>query len=206
LEGYFPIRHFCELSGISADTAYHRALRGTAPAFKDKSGKWFLYYCDDEPDCPEGYCSIDEYARIHNVNASCVRERLKRKAIPENDYIRKKIPVRDVKKGSRIRIFIKKDTPFASKAQLYRHSFNSSIYRNCPDGFMPLPEWIKQEGVASYDAYNWIRNEFLKTLKINRHYYIPNGITVESVYLAMDMRRKERKEWSQNQKPLPMEA
>lgn len=200
MEGYFPIRQFCELSGISADTAYHRALRGTSPAFKDKSGKWFIYFCDDEPDCPEGFCSIDEYARMYGVNTNCIRIRIRAGNITEKDYIRKKVPVRDIKKGCRERLFIRKSAPFLKKSQLIRNSNNSRIYKKCPDGYIPLSKWAENEGVLKYDCYNWIKNEYLKPLKLDGHYYIPEGMTVETVYLYMDARRKENEEWLQSQK------
>lgn len=143
MEGYFPINQYCELTGLKKDTAYHRGIRGTIPAFKDAEGRWFFYFCNDEPDAPEGFYTLAEYAKDHNLAPHEVYYAIKCRRIIESDVVVKVIHPKTAKGGRSRLTFVRKDAVILPKKE--RDHGYQIIAQLCPEGYIPVNAWIKRE-------------------------------------------------------------
>ena len=192
MEGYFPINQYCELTGLKKDTAYHRGIRGTIPAFKDAEGRWFFYFCNDEPDAPEGFCTIKEYAVAHDLKLKDIYYAIKCKRFVEGDVIVKAYHPKSARGGRSRLTYIREEAVMLPKKK--RDHGYQKIIQMCPEGYIPINAWIEREHVKMYNAYNWINFDYLPCIKHEKHRYIPMEITIDDVYSNMEKARMERKE------------
>ena len=193
MEGYFPIQEYCKLAGVSEDTAYHRAIRNSIPSFEDKDGRKFLYFCNDAPDIPEGWCTLKEFAEMHNVNRNTVYKHIRKGHIP-NDCV-KKVTLTGISKinGPGTIIIIQKDVPYTDMINYRQTEYQTQLIKALsPDGYIPAAEFAKANGLPRYRIYNDINRGFILSIKSNGHIYVPNNLTMDTII----ENRRARKEWS----------
>ena len=193
MEGYFPIQEYCKLAGVSEDTAYHRAIRNSIPSFEGKDGRTFLYFCNDAPDIPEGWCTLKEFAEMHNVNRSAVYKQVKKGHIP-NDCV-KKVTLTGISKlnGPGTIIIIQKDVPYTAMMKERQTKYQTQLIKALsPEGYIPAAEFAKANGIPKYQVYNDINRGFILSIKSYGHLYVPNDLTIDII----NEHRRARKEWS----------
>jgi len=152
MEGYFSIKSYCELTGVSSDTAYHRVNRNEVEAIKEKDGRYFIYYSDENISVPENFVTLEDYAKANGLTVNCVRNRSRCGFYKEKDIFK-------ADKCSRNGKIVK--TVYINKYAVGRPKIMS---RHCardhaPKGFLSVPEWVSREGVHVSYGYYLIRND-----------------------------------------------
>ena len=156
MEGYYPIRAYCELAKVSKDTAYHRAIRKEVPSFKDEEGKLFIYYSDYT--VPDGFVTLKEYAAEHNTKANTVRQYIRLGNYKAEDVFR--MP-EEITTPSHRCIYIKKDAEICKKVDL-----------NCPPGHLNAMEWCAKYNVSRPNLSQKILHGKIKPVKVGRYIYL----------------------------------
>ena len=182
MEGFFPICQYCEITGVKKNTAHRRAERGSVEAFKNKEGRWFLYFCDDKEIAPEGYVKFKDYADSHGISESTLHNYVQQGRISKDNILTvKKVLTSAIIKGSKKRIYIKKDAPLQRKD---RKECSLLILRilKPSDDYLTVDEWSKRENIKNYTSYYWIKYGYLKYTNVEKHYYIPKTETIDTVF------------------------
>ena len=178
MEGYFPVEKYCELTGVSRDTAYHRAIRGTIDGFKNKHNRWFLYFCDESDHIPEGFIHPKAYASMHGVTLSAILTRIRKGMFDEGNIcrIRRLTPKGLIKEGT----YIRKDAKFLDKREyLLAAEQNYIMNLSRPIGYLTVSEWSERENVPKYKVYSMIKYHKIPSCKNFDHWYIHGSIHYE---------------------------
>ena len=192
MEGYFPVTQYCQLTGVSKDTAHHRAIRGTVESFKNKHGRWFLYFSDENKPIPEGYIHIDDYARMHHKDPRSVRALIRKNRFQEGDIY---YHCWMTKYGAHMK------SPYVREAAEYPNDQRYDItqrnrevmnkYR--PEGYLTVPEFSEGEECQACYVYNRINVGKIRSAKcVGGHWYVPETLTIEEVYTYGHKIRGER--------------
>ena len=165
MEGYFSIKSYCELTGVSSDTAYHRVNRNEVEAIKEKNGRYFIYYSDENISVPENFITLEDYAKANGLTVTCVRNRIRRSFYKEQDIF---------KADKRFRNGRMVKTVYINKYAVGRpkYMFKHCARDNAPKGFLSVPEWAAREGVSKSHPYSLIRNEKIPYIIEDGFYYI----------------------------------
>ena len=176
MEAYLSAFDYCEKTGTKKDTALHRAIRGTVPAFQDQNGRWFLYYNDDEEQkIPEGYITIEEYAKRNNIRVGICKSVLKDGLFNKEDI---KIVYGKGYHGRQYSNVIIRENAIAPDIlpRIYANEkMLHIIYLDCPNGYITVREYCKQMGIDSYHksrVYQQIYAGKIPAIKYKGHYYI----------------------------------
>ena len=161
MEGYFPIEEYVELAKVNRNTAYVRVYRGQVDAFKDKNGRWFIYFSDEtgikrrsyyDRIVPEGYMKMSDWAEAHGKTYQSVLGCVKRGKFAQGDLYR-------IGRG----IFIKNEAvPDTRKL----------IIRKCPSGYLSVKEWAEQNDVEHKTAMQYVTDGRIPSVKIGKYRYI----------------------------------
>ena len=192
MEGYFPVAQYCEMTGISKDTAHHRAIRGTVESFKNKYGRWFLYFCDETKPIPEGYIHLNDYAKAHNKTPKAVYSMVRKNRFLENEV---HYHTWMTTGGAH------RTTPYILETAEYpgdriRENYFGTkriMIENRPDGYITVSEFCKREDCGTYYVYNRINAGKIRDVKmIGGHWYVPETLTIKEVYKYGHKNRGER--------------
>ena len=193
MEGYFPVSAYAKFEGISKDAAFHRYYRNDVPGFKHEDGRIFLYFNSKEKHpvpiakCPEGFLPIAEYADINGENPACLRERiLSGRIIPPDALV--------VPYGKQRKYYIRAD--YDCKATKYLHMQKNpaqiELYKNRPEGYLTVNEWIEKYGVKRNSASAYIYRGIIPSVKVEKHRYIHKDTKPPEGYTPGKVGRKEK--------------
>ena len=165
MEGYFSIKSYCELTGVSSDTAYHRVNRNEVEAIKEKDGRYFIYYSDENISVPENFITLEDYAKANGLTVNCVRNRIRYGFYKEKDIFK-------ADKCSHNGRIVK--TVYINKYAVERPKkmFKHCARDNAPKGFLSVIEWAAREGLTKSYPYFLIRNEKIPYIIEDGYYYI----------------------------------
>ena len=165
MEGYFSIKSYCELTGVSSDTAYHRVNRNEVEAIKEKDGRYFIYYSDENISVPENFVTLEDYAKAHGLTVTCVRNRIRYGFYKEKDIFK-------ADRCSHNGRIVK--TVYINKYAVERpkYMFKHCARDNTPKGFLSVIEWAAREGMSEKYPYYLIRNEKVPYIIEDGYYYI----------------------------------
>ena len=165
MEGYFSIKSYCELTGISSDTAYHRVNRNQVEAIKEKDGRYFIYYSDENLSVPENFITLEDFAKANGLTVHCVRNRIRYGFYKEEDIFK----ADKCSRNGRITktVYINKYTVGRPKIKGGYCSSNKT-----PKGFLSAVEWAAREEVSKPYLYYLIRNGKVPYIIEGGFYYI----------------------------------
>ena len=176
MEGYFPIHQYCRITGISKDTAHHRAIRGTVEAFKNKEDRWFLYFCDESDPIPEGFIHYTEYAKSIGIRPETVwNVARKYKLFPEDDYIvaRYMTP----QGAHRITLYIRKGIEYPnSKDNVNKREAFKLMNSLRPKGYLTVKEFCEREHCSKYYVYNRLTHKKIQGINVSGHWFIDEKV------------------------------
>lgn len=179
LEGYFPVEQYCRLTGVSKDTAHHRAIRGTVESFKEeKSGRWFIYFCDEADPIPDGFIHVSEYARKNHVHSNTVYRQAKQGIFEQEDFcfIRTMTP----QGAHRISLYIKESVEYPNIPRIRNgRTIRGVLEKSRPDGYLTVMEFAVREGCSKHYVYNRLFSNKIRGKKINGHWYVDERISVK---------------------------
>ena len=173
MEGYFPIYKYCEITGCNKDTAYHRAERGTVESFKGKDGRWFLYFSDNRG-IPEGFVSIEDYAKKIGVSHSQVAYKIREGYFKDGETITETIINDDGRPV--FRRLIKENAEWVDyRVNLNKQRAEYIMNRLRPEGAYTVAEYAEHIGKSPAIIYGRIKWGKIKFVKVDGHYFIYPG-------------------------------
>jgi hypothetical protein len=161
MDGYYPIQAYCALTGISKDTAYHRAIRGNIKSVKDKRGRLYLYFSENENNVPDGFISVNEYAKKYNMKAGAVQQAIRHKRFNEEDVFRLQ---HNIGSKNAPHVFIRETAELAP-----------GYKTNCPPKYIHVSEWAKLNNVTRNNLGQMIITNRIETIKVGGYRYIKEG-------------------------------
>lgn len=175
MEGYLSILEYCRRTGISKDTAHHRAIRGTVEAFKNSHGRWFIYYNDENAPIPEGFVHISEYARsvgesLPNTRWAVMNNRFR----PDDIFTCRRM----TDSGAFIRqTFIRKN---AKRFTIQKPKGRiKNLLQNRPEGYLTAIEAGERMGYSVSNVYHLIYIGMIEAKKVNNRWYISEKVVSE---------------------------
>ena len=175
MEGYLPIPEYCRRTGISKDTAHHRAIRGTVEAFKNGHGRWFIYYNDENVPLPEGFVHINEYARSVGATPTAIHQAVRRNRFQPDDVL---ICRRMTDSGAFIRqTFIRKNAKRIIIPKVTGRVGSLLQYR--PEGYLTAIEAGERMGYHVSNVYHLIYIGMIEAKKVEKHWYISEKVVSE---------------------------
>ena len=170
MEGYFPAYEYCRLTGCKKDTAYHRAERGTVESFKGKDGRWFIYYSDNNDGEIDGYLSVKDYAKKHNISESTVKSK-----IYSSDEFKKNttsLVLIDKNGHPRKKVLIKEDAEWIDRYKVQRRYYKRLFDAIRPEGAYTIKEYANLIGKTTASIYSRIRCRSINYIKVDKHFFI----------------------------------
>ena len=172
MEGYFSIKSYCELTGVSSDTAYHRVYRNEVETIKEKDGRYFIYYSDENISIPENFVTLEDFAKANGVSVTCIRYRVQCGIYKEEDVFKAD---KCSHNGKIVKtVYINKYAVGRPKNMPYHCASDKT-----PKGFLSIAEWAAREGTSSRYPYYLIRNEKVPYIIEDGFYYIHEDTKLE---------------------------
>ena len=178
IEGYFPIRVYCELAKVSKDTAYHRTSRKTVPFFVDEYGKMYIYYSTGQNvTVPDNFVTLKEYAKVHNLKFGTLRQLINRGNVKQEDIFR----ITHIG-GGRSSVYIRKNAVINYKI-IYGKT--AELYDNKPSGYLTIKEWSEKNNIGYSAARAMVYYKKIPIKRVGANIYIRDDVPVPP-------RKKER--------------
>ena len=175
MEGYLPVTEYCRRTGISKDTAHHRAIRGSVEAFKNSHGRWFIYYNDENAPIPEGFVHINEYARSVGTDPKNIRQAVRHNRFQPDDVF---ICRRMMDSGAfRRQTFIRKN----AKRIISQNPKGrvKSLLQKRPEGYLTVIEAGERMGYHRSNVYHLVYTGMIEAKKVENHWYISEKVASE---------------------------
>lgn len=167
MEGFFSIKSYCKLTGVSPDTAYHRVNRNQVESIKGPDGRHFIYFSDEKIQVPENFVTLEEYAAKEGTTVHAIVQRVYDGRYKDEDIFKANKCFYNGRMQKTVYI-----NKFAiTKPKGYRCARDYS-----PKDYLTVIDWANREGISKTYAYFLIRNNKVPGLFKNGFVYVPKEV------------------------------
>ena len=177
MEGFFSIKSYCELTGISSDTAYHRINRNEVKSIKGPDGRHFIYFSDEKIQVPENFVTIEEYAEKECTTVHAIVQRIRSGRYKDEDIFKANKCFCNGRMQKAV--YINKFAITKPKGYLNARDYS-------PKDYLSVIDWANREGISKPYAYYLVRSNKIPGLFKNGFIYVSK----EAKYVRQPRGRK----------------